>query len=1004
MAKVDVIQTSFSAGEFGSSLYGRTDIAQYANACAIVENMIPRSYGSLISMPGTRYVATVSDSTLKTRLMKFVFNRTDSYVIEMGAGYMRFYTDRGQVVTPSGTEDLSALTANLMSHYKLNDNTNSTVVIDSKSSRNGTCSTLTSTVSTTGIVNGAFNFAGLYNVQIPDSASFSFSETAGAAPFSMAFWIYYTMNGDYQRVINKWNGTSPEWQLLFYPLGTFQFATFSKTSGTSYAYANTVSPVNEGWRFVVATYDGRGGTDASAGMNVYIDGVNASCTRETTPTYQYMMDGTNPVYISGYYGGVSQVQMIANKLDNVAIFNKELTSTEVASLYTSAVYQISTVFAEDEIDDVHITQLNDVIWLTHQNHPPQKLIRTSANEWTISDAPIIGGPFLDNNTPALTSTSVSAATITITPSATTGTINITVTPTNSSLFTVSGSTLGHHGSYWMIGGLAQTNSTTGLQEVGYVRITYVTNSYTATATVIKNLKAAAATTNWAEGAFSAVRGYPSKVTFHERRLFYARTNHEPQKEWGSATFEYDNFELNTQAEDDGLNLPLASNESNEIQWLASGKSLIAGTFGGAFVTNSRSVDPITPDNANATEETGYGSESIMPKKIGNLLYYIQRFGKKLREMFYEFETDTFKATDKTILSPHVLGDGVIDMDIQQNPENLLYCVLRNGSIALMVREVDQQVTSWSRHTTDGTYTSVAIIPSQSYAYDEAWVIVERWINGTQKKYVEYFENIDLPDRQDQCLYLHSALSYDAYEKTSLTSATISLSASSGSITLTASTGYFTGSMINKRLRAINADGETLGEGVITATASTLSLTLSITTTFNVLSYAAGYWGVSVSSLSGLTHLEAKTLGILADGKVESLTRTVASGAVTLGSNYFVIHAGLSYDQIMQTLPKEAGSVRGTSQGKIQRINEILFKVNRSTQNFQYGQDANNLDYVNLAFTPTVTTLYTGILPPERGDISMRGGYQRGSQVYIKNSNPLPLELTSLIMTVDTQDK
>jgi hypothetical protein len=81
MPKVNHIQTSFAGGEFGPALFGRTDIAQYANACQIVENFLIRPYGPALSTPGTRYIATASHSTLQTRLIKFIFNRTDAYVI-----------------------------------------------------------------------------------------------------------------------------------------------------------------------------------------------------------------------------------------------------------------------------------------------------------------------------------------------------------------------------------------------------------------------------------------------------------------------------------------------------------------------------------------------------------------------------------------------------------------------------------------------------------------------------------------------------------------------------------------------------------------------------------------------------------------------------------------------------------------------------------------------------------------------------------------------------------
>jgi len=987
--KVDIIQTSFAAGEIGSPLHGRSDLAQWNNACQIVENMIPRSYGPVLSMPGTRYVATVSSSTLRTRLIPFVFNRTDAYILEMGDLYMRFYTNRGQVAASSGagTENLSGI-SDLIAHWKCNDNTNSTTVLDAQGTHNGTISTgvNTATISTTGVVSTGFNLNGIYSVAVADHNNFT--RTASSQPMSIVGWFYYVASGGIQALVGKGDTGQEEYRLDM-DNGGLGFRVFDNNQPTSHRFTSSIS-LNEGWNFVALVFAGDG-TQASD-CKFYVNKVLAVTSIGDIGSYVAMRNTTGRFFI-GRFG--SPEYLWQGKVDNVAFFHKALSSAEVSSLYNISAYQITTVFRENEIFDVHYAQLNDVVWLTHPNHPPQKLIRTSSNEWAISNAPITGGPFLDTNTNTSTTLSVSA---------TQGTINVTA-GTGKVVFTLSGSTLGHHNAFFAIGGLtAETSGTTGLKEVAYVKITHVINSYTATATVIKNIPVTTATSNWAEGAWSAVRGYPARVAIQERRLWFARTNHEPQKEWGSKVFEYENFALDTQADDDGLNLGLASNESNEIQWLAPGKSLIAGTFGGGFVTNSGSTEPITPDNANASEEIGVGSEPIMPKKIGNFIYFVQRFGKKLREMFFNWELDAYKAADRTILAPHILGDGVIDMDVQRNPETILYCVLTSGTLATMTREVDQEVTGWARHTTSGTYTSVAVIPSQSENYDEAWVIVERWINGSQKKYIEYFDNLEVPSRQDKCNYLHSALTFDAYEATSTSAVTISLSASSGSVTLTSSSAYFNGGMIGKRLRAINSAGTTIGEGTITATGSTTSITLSITTTFNALSYARGLWGVSVASVSGLTHLEAKTVGILADGKTESLTRSVASGVVTLGSNYFVITVGLSYDQILFTLPKEAGTNRGTAQGKMQRYNEIAFKVNRSTQGFKYGPDSSNLDDVNLAFTPTVTTLYTGILPPQAGGISMRGGYARGAQIYIKNSNPLPIEILNIIGSLDTEEK
>ncbi len=991
---MNIIQTSFSTGEIAPSIYGRTDIAQYANACEIVENFIPRSYGTAISMPGTRYVATVSDSTLRSRLMKFVFNKTDINVIEAGDLYMRFFANRGVVVTASATEDFSGLAANLVAQWKFNDNTNSTVVIENGGSYGGTSSTNTSTLAATGKVSGAFNFAGQYAVSVADNAAFTFDDSGGNGKFSVCAWVYYTSTGAQQTIIAKWASSNHEWRLYVTSTGHLKFE-LEDQSVTKEADIESSSALTAGWHFVVGTYDGRGGANAALGLNLYVDSVILTGVTRTTDSGYIAMENLTSSLTIGRRSGTPQ-EFWKDKIDTPAVFNTNLSATQIASIYSSGstTYQLTTIFTEDELADIKYVQVNDVIWITHPNHAPQKLVRTSANEWTIADFDFKGGPFLDENTDT---------SIEIDPTSTTGTINIVVSPTTANLFTLSTSTLGHHNSYWRIAGLSDTNATTGLKEYGYVKITHVINSYTATATVIKALKSAASTSVWAEGAWSAVRGYPACVTFHGSRLYFARTDHEPQKVWGSKVFIYDNFALDTQADDDGLNLALASNESNEIQWLVSGANLYAGTFGGVFVIRADGELAITPDNVNAREEVGYGTSSIQAKKVGSFIYFLQRFAKKLRELFYSWENDTFKAVDATILSAHITGNGVVDMDIMTAPETIIHCVLTSGTLACMTREIDQQVMGWSRISTDGTFTSVAIVPSQADAYDEAWVIVERWVNSTRKKYVEYFENLEPPARQDLCLYLHSALTYNAYSSTSTSGVTVSLSASSGSVTLTSSTAYFAGGMINKRLRAIDENGNTIGEGSITATASTTSITLSITTTFNALSYTTGRWGVSVATISGLDHLEAKTLGILADGLTESLTRTVASGAVTLGSNYFVISAGLSYNQLFRTLKKEFQVQTGTIQTQWQRFDKIAFKVNRSTQNFKYGPDSSNLDDIQLAVTPTVTSLYTGILPPQGGTIAMRGGYQRGAQVYIKNTQPLPIEILNIVGNLESYE-
>jgi hypothetical protein len=177
---------------------------------------------------------------------------------------------------------------------------------------------------------------------------------------------------------------------------------------------------------------------------------------------------------------------------------------------------------------------------------------------------------------------------------------------------------------------------------------------------------------------------------------------------------------------------------------------LPGLSGGEFVISSGDGGVLTPSNVRSSKETSWGSEDITPKRIGNFFYYIQRFGIKLREIFYSWDYDSYRSADKTILSSHITGDGIIDMAFQQSPDSILWCVTTGGNLATMTREVDQEVQGWSVQKTSGNYESIATIPSQDSAHDEVWVVARRTINSSTVRYIERFKSQIVPDRQDQC--------------------------------------------------------------------------------------------------------------------------------------------------------------------------------------------------------------------------------------------------------------
>lgn len=93
--KLNLVQTNFTAGVWSHLLYGHTDLAKYKNAIKEGLNVFCLPYGPIIRRPGFAHINEVGDSTKKVRLIRFQLNQTDSYILECGHQYIRFYKNGG---------------------------------------------------------------------------------------------------------------------------------------------------------------------------------------------------------------------------------------------------------------------------------------------------------------------------------------------------------------------------------------------------------------------------------------------------------------------------------------------------------------------------------------------------------------------------------------------------------------------------------------------------------------------------------------------------------------------------------------------------------------------------------------------------------------------------------------------------------------------------------------------------------------------------------------------
>lgn len=492
------------------------------------------------------------------------------------------------------------------------------------------------------------------------------------------------------------------------------------------------------------------------------------------------------VYITGV-GGMTEVNGKFFTVANVTAGTFELSGIDstgygayVSGGTASKVFELTTTYATADVKQLQFAQSADVLYIAHENYPPRKISRTGHTSWTITTIDFDWQPFLDENisTTTIYASAATGAGITLTASAATFTSDMVNgyvklreipaskhDPWETATVYAASATVTHEGNVYKTtaGGTSGTRPPihdTGTESdggvtdwafqhpaSGYVKIVGFTSSTSVTADVVKQLPgsvvgAGGATERWSLGAWSDEHGYPKTVAFYEDRLLWAGSTNNPQTIWGSKSGDYENHEQGT-ADDDAYNYTINSDQVNAIEWMSPGKVLMIGTAGGEFAMSGSTVaEAITPTNVRVAIQTTYGSKAIRAKRVGNAVLFVQRAGKKVRELVYDFDSDAYQAPDMTLLSEHITKDGITDMAYQQEPNQLLWAARTDGELICMTYERSESVVGWHRHPIAGTSTvveSLAVIPHPDGDQDQLWMVVKRTINGATKRYVEYLE-------------------------------------------------------------------------------------------------------------------------------------------------------------------------------------------------------------------------------------------------------------------------
>ena len=115
MPRTTLALTSFVSGEFSPKMDGRTDFDKYSSGAKTLENFLVHPQGAATRRVGTQFIAEVKSCAAKTRLIPFEFSTTQTYILEFGNTYIRFFKDKGQILDSGSAYEISTpyLTAEL---------------------------------------------------------------------------------------------------------------------------------------------------------------------------------------------------------------------------------------------------------------------------------------------------------------------------------------------------------------------------------------------------------------------------------------------------------------------------------------------------------------------------------------------------------------------------------------------------------------------------------------------------------------------------------------------------------------------------------------------------------------------------------------------------------------------------------------------------------------------------------------------------------------------------
>lgn len=738
-------QTSFVGGEFSPLSYGRVKYPKYEAGMALMQRYISLVQGPTTRTPGTVFTRQ-SKNNGQVRIMPFVFNNGDAYVIEFGDIYCRFFRNRNFVTNASVS--ITGIT-------KANP---AVVTYTGTDPSNGNEVWITGVGGMKEVNNRWFKVA---NVNV-GAKTFELHDLDGNVVNSTAYTTY-TSGGSFAvvyEIVSPYAAADVN-DIRFYDSGdviymahpSYAPITLSTSGPTSWSFATPA--------FTDGPYLQLNSTTTLMALSSVVNGatvtVNINSTTGINSNQGFLATDVGRLIrwqnvdqswwwltITGYTSSTQVTALVGGQLP--------ATSSIAILAVTQANPGVVTVTTPNPVVTGQSILISGVVGMTQLNGNFYTAGTVSGGNIPIGvdttgySAYVSGGTVASagNKITAITKANPCGITFTALPPNFTVGMQICITG-------VSGMTQINN-QFGTITGITGNSILVSINSTGF-------SNYTSGGV------ATPATATWRMGEWSATTGYPSVVTAFEDRIVWAASPIAPTTINMSCTGDYLNMAptsaANVVAANNAIQITLNSTTQDPIRWLhADELGLLIGTKAAEFVCLSDITGvAMSPVNLpSARESTQHGSaSSVEPIRAGKYLLFLQNSRRKIREMVYAFQFNSFLAPDITVPSEHLTESGLEDMCYQQEPFSLLWGRRADGQLIAYTYNKDQDCVAGARQQLGGfsdagqtlppIVESICCIPSPDGTQDDFWVSAQVYVNGHTRRFIGYLSDLktDLVD-------------------------------------------------------------------------------------------------------------------------------------------------------------------------------------------------------------------------------------------------------------------